>query len=1256
MAYAHRISLFVRRHGLLTAFLMLVSIMPIFSQANLGRILGSVNDQTGGVMAGATVTVLDVQRGISRTLTTDNAGEYNAPNLTPGTYIVRAESKGFKTAERSGILLEVGKDIRVDLTLQPGEQAEKITVTESLPMVETTNATLGGTLSNQTINDLPLNGRNYINLLTLRPGMQVYPGGGGSTRSANGTRTEDIGYLVDGVREDDPYGGSSVLNAAIAAGDSSTSLPIDAIQEFNTEQNPKAEFGWKPGAIVNAGIKAGTNSIHGTAFAFGRDTAFDARNYFDQAPLPKAPIALEQFGASLGGPIKKDKLFYFVNYEGQRYSVGSTLFATPPVTCAGGTPGCGLTARDTKNSLLDACNAVASNGAGGFNPVGTKNGVSALSAQLSGITINPVTGCSIAPPNFTAGPSESLFPTNNGSDPRGIIQGLLSINSQNNGVGKIDYHPNDRHTLSGMYFNARGGGLWNDFAGQVGIPGSGNSPFMSNLFGYIQVGSANWNWTPNSSWVNEARVGYIHFRQWYDSIDANVNPLAYGINTGVTDPRFFGFPLLRINPFSQGNFRLGAGWPKHTGPDSSLQFVDHVSLLRGKHAYKFGGEVILNTADPFITANGKGSIRFKDLTSFLLGNVKNSAPFSAILVGDPLRHLSNQQYAVFAQDDWRLTPRLIVNLGLRYELNTVVKDRDNLLGNFDPAQGLVQVGKQISSIFSGDHNNFSPRLGFAWDIHGNGKTVLRGGGSIMYEQLPYSVFIAVSNQLGLNQVPTGAATVVNGVSTPGSGNVGVLSVNVPGNALSPGWKAQTAACVSGDTSACSSIFPSSIFSLQCGDGSTPPGQTFPALQCNTEAVDPNLRSPYVGTWTLDLQRAITDNLSLDVAYVGNHGTKFLGFQDINQPLIGAGFPAGELASCNSTVQWTLVGGVPTKAIGSCDPGDSTKGNVQAARPFNTKFPYLAQIDRLANLDISNYSGLQVTITERATHGLSFTGGYTYAHALDDASANFNANPLPPNSYNPKSQYGNSDFDIRHRFTLTASYALPGKKSPGQMLEGWQLNSVVTLQTGSPWTPQDTSNDFPGNGQVTELDSYGQFWNFTGNRADFTSSRQAIPCWSGAGGAALSGCATGAGVGPGTPPPAACLNAATTTGQMNTLLDVGCYFHGNSALTPPALGTIGNSGRNPFRDGGYRNWDLSVTKNWRFKERLTTQFRAEFFNILNRSIFTNPNGPAGAGFSDPSGGMATNFGCGCNTPDQASPNPVLGTGGSRSIQLGLKLIW
>ena len=773
--------------------------VPLFSQGNQGRITGTITDQTGGAISGAAVTVKDVQRGISRDLTTGETGEYNAPNLLPGTYSVRSEAKGFKAVERQNILIEVGKEVRVDIALQPGEVSQTITITEAPPLVETTNATLGGTLSNQTINDLPLNGRNYINLLTLRPGMTVYPGGGSAARSANGTRPEDIGYLLDGVREDDPYTGSSVLNAVIPAGDASTSLPIDAIQEFNTEQNPKAEFGWKPGAIVNAGVKSGSNSIHGTAFAFGRDTVLDARNFFNYASQPgcvatpgictKAPVNLEQYGASLGGAIKKDKLFYFINYEGQDYSVGSTLLLTPPLTVtAPGGP-------DPAHSLVDACNVLNPN----HLPYdGVSSPITPLSAQIAGL--NP--DCSVRPTNFTPGASESLFPAN--SSAGSLPLGLVSNNSQKNGVAKIDYHINDRHSLSGMYFNGRGGGIWNDGAYQVGLPGSSNSPWMSNLFGRVQVGSGAWTWTPNSTVVNQLRAGYAYFHQTYDSVDANVNPLAYGINTGVTDPRFFGFPFIRINPFSSGNFRLGGNWPKHPGPTGALDILDSVSILRGKHSFKFGGEFVNNTADVFVTANGKGSIRFSNLANFLKGNIRTTGTLSAILVGNPERHLSNQSYAAYAQDDWRLTPKLTVNLGLRYELQTVLKDSNNQLGNFDPnsATGLVQVGHGESSAFHGDHNNFSPRVGFAWDVRGNGKTVVRGGGSIMYEQLPYSVFIAVGNQLGLNQVPTGATFVVNGVATPGPGNMGVLTENVSGSVLSPGWKAQTATCVSGGSTAC----------------------------------------------------------------------------------------------------------------------------------------------------------------------------------------------------------------------------------------------------------------------------------------------------------------------------------------------------------------------------------------------------------------------------------------------------------------------
>src|SRR3984893_12922345 len=339
-----------------TSLLLLLS-LPAYSQGSAGRILGTITDSNGGAIAGATVTVLDVQRGTTRTLTTDESGAYNAPNLIPGTYKVRVEFKGFKVTERDNIVLEVGREIRVDLTLQPGQQEQTITVTESIPLVETTNAELGGTLNSDIVNNLPMNGRNFANLLQLRPGVTIYPGGSGWTQSTNGQRAHDNVYLFEGVNGSDPWMAQPIISAVMGAGDAGTLVSIDAIDEFKTEENPRAEYGWKPGAIVNVGIKSGTNAVHGTAFAYGRDGSWDALPYFSTAgetgtgkPAAAPPLSLEQFGATLGGPIKKDKIFYFLSYEEQRYTVGSTGLISDPITAAG----VGAAA----NNMIGACNAV----------------------------------------------------------------------------------------------------------------------------------------------------------------------------------------------------------------------------------------------------------------------------------------------------------------------------------------------------------------------------------------------------------------------------------------------------------------------------------------------------------------------------------------------------------------------------------------------------------------------------------------------------------------------------------------------------------------------------------------------------------------------------------------------------------------------------------------------------------------------------------------------------------------------------------
>jgi hypothetical protein len=582
------------------ALVMLIVSSPLFSQGNAGRILGSVTDQTGGVMAGATVTVTDTQRGTSRTLIADGAGEYNGPNLLPSTYTVRAEAKGFKNLERSGVVLEVGQDLRVDVTMQPGERTETMRVTEALPLVDTTNAELGGTLQSQIIDNLPLNGRNFENLLQLRPGVTIYPGGSAWSQSTDGMRPHDNVYMVNGVYASDPWRGMSVMNANMAAGDAGTILSVDSIDELKTQENPRAEYGWKPGAIVNVGIKSGTNNLHGTVFAFARDTALDARNYFDQVPAPKAPVSLEQFGGTLGGPIKKDKLFYFANFEGQRYSIGNPIQHTFPVTTSLG--------GDPTNSLIDACFAAAA----AMAPAQ----LTALSAQLAGLSFNKST---LGPTGTLAGnctpvsgqPANGflgLFPVNRGPTTVAFTA-LPSTNTINGGLAKVDYHLSDHHSLQGMYFLSQGDDLAvdNPFLQIV-------SAFLTQQHARAQATSASWTWTPNSTWVNEARFGYARYYFSLFSNDHTINPAAYTFDgatyvmpTGITNPFYFGMPMISVGGFRNG---IGAQWPIVLGPSGVLHVLDHISYLRSKHAFKFGGEILYNRSSENATNDGKGPVGF----------------------------------------------------------------------------------------------------------------------------------------------------------------------------------------------------------------------------------------------------------------------------------------------------------------------------------------------------------------------------------------------------------------------------------------------------------------------------------------------------------------------------------------------------------------------------------------------------------------------------------------------------------------------
>lgn len=1177
----------------------------LLSQGSTGRIDGTVTDQTGGVIIGAKVTILDLQRGVSRPISTDSAGAYAAPNLTPGMYAVRVEYQGFKTAERRDVVLGVGQEIRVDVSLQPGEQAQTVTVTGEAPSITTTNAELGGTIQNQVINDLPLNGRNFENLLDLRPGVTKYPGNSGWTQSTNGLRPHDNFFMVDGINSNDPWMAQSIMNAVMAAGDAGTILPIDAIDEFKTQQNPRAEYGWKPGSVVNVGVKSGGNQIHGTAYAYGRTDAWDARDFFSP-DVP--PLSLQQFGASVGGPIKKDRLFYFGNFEEQRYSVGNPVEHHVPITAAG--------IGSATQNLIAACNAVRSSGL-----------VSALSAQLAGLS----PGCS--PLSNYPG----LFPVNTGSSTT-LSTELPSDNRIDSGLGKLDYHPTDKHSLTGMYFISPGDGTFVDNP-TLEVAG----PWLTNQYARSQVGSVNWTWVPTATVVNSLRVGYSRYYQVFQSVDHEQNPANYVYNgntyhlyTGQTNPAYFGLPTLA---FQGGfSFQLGLGWPKTVGPDGVWQFSDGVSLQRGKHALKFGGEVLVLQSTNNVTANTKGPARFSNLQSFFSGTM-NRALFTA---GDLLRHLQNEAFGVFAQDDWRVTPKLTVNLGLRYEINTVFNEQNNLIGNFDPSAGLVQAGKQVGSVFNGDHNNFAPRLGLAWDVNGNGRTVIRAGAGVFFEQGSYDSFMAIGNLLGLRTVPTGVNVYTGGNPNPATagGTINVGQITFAGSALGAAGTPGTVKYNWANNSANTPLYSASP---ACGDGTVklPSGVT--AQPCTVLGVDRNLRTPYVSTWNIDVQRAITNSLSVDVAYVGNHATKLVGLSDLNQPQRTGGFSPGWGNPANAgTPAADCLASAP--AYDNCAPSSALE---QAARPFNAKLPYLSYIYWLSNTNFSNYHGLQASATQRLSHGLSFVVGYTYAHALGMSPDNWRFT-LPIDSANNRAIYGSSEFDIRHRFTYSLTYTLPGINAPAQVLKGWSINSILTLQTGLPWGVNDTSTDFSGTGEINATASTGEQWNFYGNPSDFKTTKALIDTNQGNGGIPYF---------EGTSNPA-CVAKSRSMGPLAvaSLANLGCYAMGGSILVPPAFGSYGSLGTRPFRSMAYKNWDVSLTKIVNFKERLKAQFRAEFFNVLNHPNISNPyGGPGGDNtFTDPTANAP--FGFRNETPDVTSSNPVLGSGGPRAIQLGLKLIF
>jgi len=1153
---------------LIVLLVVAISALPsTFAQSSQGQISGQVTDSSGGVIAGAKVTIANLGTQALRVLQTNQSGDYVAPNLDAGIYSVKVETTAFKTTVRDKIQIEVGLAVRADFQLQPGEMTQTVEVTSEAPMTDTTNSTLNGVLSNKAITELPVQGRDFQNLLMLHPGVQRTPGGGFQSITSNGNRPDENNFYIDGADDMDAYYGESVMNDAGIAGTPASLLPLDSIQEFNTQESPEADYGVKPGVVMNIGIKSGTNQIHGSAYYYNRNSEFDARNFFNLSNQPLSALSMSEFGASIGGPIKKDKWFYFVNYEGLRDTVGNPFVVDSPVTVSlvpqtAQLAALGLVPADV--SIVDAL-------------AGCAPGCSPLSQHLSSLFLPN--------PGFTQ----------NQTDPAAINFNFNNTNRNDNLVAKTDFILNQHNTITARFIYSNTSEIEEDTAPL-------RPDWRSTTAPITQVFGADWTWTPNSRWVNQVRFSYNYFWESIFPLDHNVNPMTgYGIDTGVTDPRLFGFPRIGLGEDFADYMGGNSSWPLETTPSRTENITDTASWTHGKHTVRFGGNFRYGDVNYFRATEGRGRVDFHTLEDFAAGNVQKWEK----LFGDPTRKVNLKSVGFFVQDEFRIKPRITLNMGLRYDITAPIEDSRNMLSNFSatgPNPGIIQVGRGISSPYPTRYNNVSPRFGVAWDIFGTGKTVLRGGGGLIFIQPSIRTFMF--NGGGLNLNPTAASLGV----TPGNGNI-TNFLDISDDPTLINWPSAT------------NPNPGTVFPSGVGQGAGCSN----ANPCSIFATT-HLTTPYVANWNVNVQQALSPTATLQVAYVANLGINLYGNIDENQPITSLSVPC-------------------INATGGFFDGDFS-GCEQAARPFTVNcqightgpcFPYLGQVDLLDNQSGSNYNSLQVTFTKRYSHGLYLLAGYTYAHAIDTATSNIA--PFPQNSLNFQGERGNGDFDIRHRFTLSLTYELPSRESKFQMLKGWQVNSIVTLQGGEPYSLIDFGDDNSATGLFEDRwDISGSpnniHWSTTTSIPyvnDFTTDN--------------NGNVTG-----GNPQCIAAAQKAGGQGAVNMLANDGCYMENGTILTAPAFGSFGNSGRNIFRGPTFKNWDFSVSKIWSFNERFKLQLRGEVFDILN-----HPNFDGIITFNNDLFSPVT-VGTVVSTPDVAASNPVIGSGGSRHIQLGAKFIW
>ncbi len=1109
--------------------LLFLFTLPTYAQFDTATVLGTIRDSSSAALPNVTITLKNNATGITATTQTDGNGDYQFSNVKIGEYRLSAEVQGFTTAITDKIVVTVNARQRVDLTMQPGQLTDTVTITDAAQLLETDSSERGQVVQREQIVNLPLNGRSYANLILLAPGVResnqnsATGGGREAAFNVNGLRNTFNNFMLDGV-DNNAYGTSN-------QGFSSQIVQVspDAVAEFKVQTNTySAEFGRSGGAVINAAYRSGTNQFHGALWEFHRNTVLNAVGFFKPVSGVKPPLIRNQFGATLGGPIIKDRTFFFLDYEGFRQVAKDVAFSTLPTLQQRQ----GIFAVDVRVPYTFVDSSGATIAAGTVFTAGQRVPMTAFARKV--LTELPA-------PNITAGKTETNF-ANNFSD--------LFINRNFNDKFNIKLDHNFSEKFNAFFRVSHR--KVNEFNGPTipGPSGSGGNGYINVLNQQLVFGAT---YAFANSSALEARLGVSKIEGGKRpplSGGPSVREL-YGI-TGLPEDKSItgGLTTQTINGFSQ--IGRQATNPQFQNPFTINPRINYTRPIN-RHSLKAGYEYLsVNTdvqdtnplmgldtyAGQFSRPATAGGNTIYNLTDFLFG-ARNQYEFANLLVVEMQRRL---QFA-YVQDDFKVSNKLTLNLGVRYEFATPFTEANNRLSNFDPATRTILSAKNGSlydrSLVDPDYNNFAPRIGFAYNFLS--KTVLRGGYGIGY--------------VHFNRI----------------GSADLLATNFPQITRANVTQNAALALCTGNVYADNCFRPT-----QAGYPTGLPNNV--VLFTPREA-----RTPYIQNWQLSIQRELPGSMLLDVAYVGNHAVKLILLADYNQarPLTTA-----ELA-------------LPA----------AQRPTLDARRPIAG----FRSISAALPAAYSNYHALQVKFERRFSKGLYLLNSFTWSKAIDNASQVLEEpggnTGTPQNVYNIAADRGVGAYDQPFNNTTSFVLELPFGKGRAMLsdlpyavdalLGGWALTGINTMTSGQ------AINFFYAPAPVTA------------NLPSFIGGVRLRPNLVG--------------------------NPLLSSGDRT----IDRWFNTEAIRLPTQDQPFGNAGRNIGRGPAFYQFDLGLQKNFALpfiNEVSKMEFRAEFFNLLNKTNFGNLNSNASAIVFNTDGTLRTAGGFGT----------IRSTAPARQIQFALKL--